>query len=91
MNRLFNRLSTAFYADMLISSEKTSILRDRLGSGRNTFCSGLFLSARWFVFSSIAESGLHFIILPNKETAEYCAADLYNLIEGDCIFFLPER
>ena len=90
MNRLFNRLSTAFYADMLISSEKTSILRDRLGSGRNIFCSGLFLSARWFVFSSIAESGLYFIILPNKETAEYCAADLYNLIEGDCIFFLPE-
>ena len=29
------------------------------------------------------------IILPDKDTAEYCSADLYNLMEGDCVFFLP--
>ncbi|MCR5003375.1 MAG: DEAD/DEAH box helicase, partial [Bacteroidales bacterium] len=30
------------------------------------------------------------IVLPDKEQAEYCAADLYNIIEGDKVFFLPE-
>ena len=29
-------------------------------------------------------------MLPTRESAEYCAADLYNLVEGDCVFFLPE-
>ena len=28
--------------------------------------------------------------MPDKESAEYCAADLYNLIEGDKVFFLPD-
>ena len=30
------------------------------------------------------------IVLPDKDSAEYCAADLYNLIEGDKVFFLPD-
>ena len=30
------------------------------------------------------------IVLPDKDSAEYCAADLYNLIEGDRVFFLPD-
>ncbi len=34
--------------------------------------------------------GLHLVVLPDKETAEYCTSDLYNLIEGDKVFFLPE-
>lgn len=75
---------------MLISKESTEKLRRRMAEGGDVFCSGLFLSARWFVFSQAAQSGLHLIILPNKEAAEYCAADLYNLIEGDRVFFLPD-
>ena len=59
-------------------------------SGKDVFCRGLFLSARWFVLSQTAQEGMHVVVLPNKETAEYCAADLYHLIEGDRIFFLPE-
>ncbi len=55
-----------------------------------TFCSGLFLSARWFVVSQLDNDGLQMIILPDKESAEYCAADLYNLVEGDRVFFLPD-
>ena len=74
---------------MLISSTSTSLLKERLNEGREIYCSGLFLSARWFVFSQAAGSGVHIIVLPTQETAEYCSADLYNLIEGDCIFYLP--
>ena len=30
------------------------------------------------------------IILPDRDSAEYCAADLYHLIEGDRVYFLPD-
>ncbi len=76
---------------MLISSKSCEKLKESLGSGRKTvYCRGLFLSARWVVLSSVADKGLHFIILPDKESAEYCASDLYGLIDGDRVFFLPE-
>lgn len=42
------------------------------------------------VMSNIAKEGLHLAILPDKESAEYCCSDLYNMIDGDRIFFLPE-
>ena len=73
----------------MISSRRTAELKDRIIRENEIFCSGLFLSARWFVLSQVAESGLQFIILPNQEAAEYCTSDLYNLIEGDRVFFLP--
>ena len=61
-----------------------------MNSSKETFCSGLFLSARWFVLSQIAEKGTHLVVLPTREAAEYCSADLYNLVEGDSVFFLPD-
>ena len=76
---------------MLISSESCRILGDKLRSGCDrVYCRGLFLSAKWFVLSQTASNGLHLVVLPDKETAEYCTSDLYNLIEGDKVFFLPE-
>ena len=76
---------------MLISSESCRILGDKLSSGCDrVYCRGLFLSAKWFVLSQTAAKGLHLVVLPDKETAEYCTSDLYNLIEGDKVFFLPE-
>ncbi len=41
------------------------------------------------VLSKCCHQGLNLIILPNRESAEYCCADLYNLIDGDVVFFLP--
>ena len=75
---------------MLISSKSSLEAKKRLGASDAVFCSGLFLSARWFVLSQIAEKGCHVVVLPDKESAEYCAADLYNMIEGDRVFFLPD-
>ena len=75
---------------MLISSKSTELLRDRIKTSREVFCRGLFLSARWFVLSQAVQKGMQVVILPNREAAEYCAADLYHLIEGDQVFFLPE-
>ena len=75
---------------MLISSKSSAELAGRIISDRKVFCKGLFLSARWFVFKQVATSGLHLIVLPDKDSAEYCTSDLYNLIEGDRVFYLPE-
>ena len=75
---------------MLISSESVNRLAENISSSDEVFCSGLFLSARWFSVSQLDHDGIQLIVLPDKETAEYCAADLYNLIEGDRVFFLPD-
>ena len=75
---------------MLISTESVKNLAEKISSSREIFCSGLFLSAKWFVVSQYDYDGLQVIILPDKDSAEYCAADLYNLIEGDDVFFLPD-
>ena len=74
---------------MLISTKSVNKLAENIVSANETFCSGLFLSARWFVVSQLDYDGMQLIVLPDKESAEYCAADLYNLIEGDKVFFLP--
>ena len=75
---------------MLISKNSSALLQKKLQNGNEVFCSGLFLSARWAVLSQVAKTGTHLVILPTRESAEYCSADLYNMVEGDCVFFLPE-
>ena len=75
---------------MLISRNSLNKLTEKISSSTETFCSGLFLSARWFVVSRLDHNGIQLIILPDKDSAEYCAADLYNLIDGDNVFFLPD-
>ena len=90
MNRVLNRLSTEKIGKMLISTESIKSLSEKIRTSSETFCSGLFLSARWFAVSQLDHDGFQMIVLPDKESAEYCAADLYNLIEGDRIFFLPD-
>ncbi len=65
------------------------MLKTRLDKENTIYCSGLFLSARWFVLSSEAPEGINLIILPDKESAEYCTSDLYQLTEGDKVFLLP--
>ena len=40
--------------------------------------------------SSLAGKGVHLVVMPNAEAAEYCASDLYTLVEGDRVFYLPD-
>ena len=76
---------------MLISEHSTAALQEALASGqKDIYCQGLFLSARWFVLSGARGAGMSLVVLPDKESAEYCAADLYNLTEGDKVFYLPD-
>ena len=75
---------------MLISTDSINILSDRIEKEREVFCSGLFLSARWFAVSQLDYDSLQLIILPDRDSAEYCASDLYSLIKGDKVFFLPD-
>ena len=75
---------------MLISTESVKKLAGKISVSDEVFCSGLFLSARWFAVSQLDHYGLQVIVLPDKDSAEYCAADLYNLTDGDKVFFLPD-
>ena len=75
---------------MLISSDSVKKLAEKYGKMSEIFCSGLFLSARWFAVSQLDIDALQVIVLPDKDSAEYCAADLYNHIEGDRVSFLPD-
>ena len=75
---------------MFICNKETELLNKRISDSYVTYCSGLFLSARWFVVSQIVNKGINLVILPTKEAAEYCTSDFYNLIEGDKVFFLPD-
>lgn len=72
---------------MLIS---LSNLKEKIEKEKEVFCSGLHKSARWFAVSEAAQKGVNLVVLPDRETAEYCAADLYNLVEGDNVFFMPD-
>ena len=65
------------------------MLKTRLDKENTLYCSGLFLSARWFVLSTEAPEGVNLVILPDKESAQYCTSDLYQLVEGDRVFLLP--
>ena len=65
------------------------MLKNRLNKENTIYCSGLHLSARWFVLSNDSPDGINLIILPDKESAEYCTSDLYQLTEGDTVFLLP--
>lgn len=76
--------------ELLISRKSVSDLSDKIDKSEETFCSGLFLSARWFVVSQVNRQGINFIVLPDRDSAEYCSSDLYNLIDGDRVFFLPD-
>jgi len=75
---------------MLISSNSCKELNKIITEKGVVYCSGLFHSARWCVVAQNSFGSLmHIIILPNQESAEYCSADLYHLIEGDRVFYLP--
>ena len=86
-----NSFSTGKMKGMLISQKTSALLQKSLQNREEIFCSGLFLSARWAVLSQAASEKTQFIVLPTREAAEYCSADLYNLTQGDCVFFLPAR
>lgn len=76
--------------EMRIGGGASDRLCDSISKNKESFCGGLFLSARWFVVSQDAHNGINLIVLPTAEAAEYCASDLCNLTEGDCVFYLPE-
>ncbi len=77
-------------SELLISQNSVALLRQNIEKSPVSYCTGLFLSARWFVLAQVSRPGVNFIVLPDRDSAEYCAADLYDLVEGDRVFFLPD-
>lgn len=75
---------------MLISSENVNKVKEAFSKGAGEiFVNGLFLSAKWVLVNEIAQKGINVIMLPDRESAEYCASDLYNLRGDDSVYLLP--
>lgn len=75
---------------MDICTKSSALLGKLISERKDVYCQGLFLSARWFVLSQAAGRGIHVVVLPDRDSAEYCASDLYSLTDGDSVFYLPD-
>ena len=73
---------------MLISQKSCALLKEKISLSQAVYCKGLFLSARWFVFSQVVRKGTQLIVMPDRESAEYTCSDLYALLPGDNVFIL---
>ena len=56
---------------MLISADSVRKLAKQIAESNEVFCSGLFLSAKWFAVSELDDDDVQLIVLPDKDTAEY--------------------
>lgn len=61
---------------------------DDMNSGE-LLLKGLYSSAKAYLLSSVIKRGIHLVVLDNKENANGCANDLYQLSEEENIFLLP--
>lgn len=50
---------------------------------------GLYSSAKAYAIAESVESGIHLVILNNREDASGCINDLYNLMGDESVFFFP--
>lgn len=75
---------------LIIGPESSEKLSEGIAGGRDVYCSGLYFSARWHILVQTAHKGLNVVLLPDSESAEYCASDLYCLTDGDCVYYLPD-
>ena len=74
---------------MTVNQKASEQLLQCLKTDRDIICRSLFFSAKWFVLSHCALEGFHLVVLPDSESAEYCCSDLYNMLDGDKVFYLP--
>src|SRR3989339_880860 len=69
------------------TSELVSHLKE--GGKRGIVVQGLYSSAKAFAICAAAKSGIHIIMLNNREDAVYCSGDLYKLMGKERVFFFP--
>jgi len=50
---------------------------------------GLYGSSKSLLFSSSLGKGVNFVIMDNKEEAQFFTNDLYNLLDEESVFFFP--
>lgn len=59
------------------------------GVEKRVLIEGLYSSAKAFAISASAESGIHIVMLNNREDAVNCTGDLYKLLDKERVFFFP--
>lgn len=69
------------------AAELVSHLKE--GGKRGIVVQGLYSSAKAFAICAAAKSGIHIVMLNNREDAVYCSGDLYKLMGKERVFFFP--
>lgn len=64
-----------------------NFLQDK--NGGKIEIAGLHASAKSYAFSYAALSGLHVVILNNREQAQFFSNDLYNIMGDEAVYFFP--
>ncbi|MCF0122423.1 MAG: transcription-repair coupling factor, partial [Lachnospiraceae bacterium] len=87
INKVFTQIVENYININSVASVKALLEKNK----KEIFCKGLFFSARAVLTSNITEKGKYLVILPNSDDAEYFTNDLYSLLEGDDVFYLPSQ
>lgn len=75
---------------MFIYQHSVNLLKSMLSGDRaQVYVNGLFMSSKWFLLDEVIKDGMHIVLMPDRESAEYCASDLYNIRKSDQIYLLP--
>ena len=73
-------------------SQKELVNLLKKGECKKLFLNGLYASSKAWAFSDAVESlnsGIHFVIMNNREEAEFFSNDLYNILGDEYVYYTP--
>lgn len=75
----------------LLKNKKVEMIKGFLSQNekKTLLLTGLYSSAKAYAIAESVESGIHLVILNNREDASGCINDLYNLMGDESVFFFP--
>lgn len=75
---------------MFISKEKTGEIRKFAEKGCDEIrIEGLYLSSKSFVADAVIDGGMNVVLMPDRESAENFASDIYNIRKSESVYLLP--
>lgn len=76
---------------LLIKEDSFDVLSEYIDNKevKTILANGLYSSAKAFAIASVAQKGIHLVILNTKDDASGCVNDLYNLMGDENIYFFP--
>lgn len=75
---------------MFVNKDKSGEILRYIEQGCDEiYVNGLYQSSKCFVTDEVVKSGMHAVLMPDRESAESFASDIYNIRKSDSIYLLP--